>query len=531
MKNQEKFKEIMEQLRSQKTSNNVAKVSVQEKAVGNMNARSITQGEEEEMYSTPLNKSLASLTTYSYQTTPENVMGAVPDSAIIGLMLPNYYYAEFRMDLTTVANYFDITEEKLRSCFLVVTPENVSSGYCAFTIVNSVGDTLLTWNNNVGGEIELSVEDVYNGEQDEIYFKLMPMMGINGMVGFPICGVALKKNTPFMKNVYYGNESQEDCSLQVMDIYVPKNADGTYKAGTFPAVITIHGGAWRGGSKEDYNYMTEYITNTCNCVHVNMNYRLTTGSPGGNNITYVDMLKDIQSVIEYLNTYWNSYHIDTSKIALMGYSAGGHLALLYAYKERCCRQSGNNCDECTLKNSCNNIVVGVGQNPISLVISEAGPTCFVDKNNNVLHTDPFICAMAGVEYRGEGYIYQHNNPSHNNYEQDLYEVSILSEVSPLIYANNNSPYTILAYGSNLNTPPDNLTFTSGDGFLPYSQATAVYNELGASKCSLFELTDVAHGEFGEDENGDPKKMHPESSKSGEWNQARAAYYQKIQELT
>ena len=49
MKNQEKFKEIMEQLRSQKTSNHVAKVSVEEKAVENMITRSITQGEEEKM--------------------------------------------------------------------------------------------------------------------------------------------------------------------------------------------------------------------------------------------------------------------------------------------------------------------------------------------------------------------------------------------------------------------------------------------------------------------------------------------------
>ena len=482
MKNQEKFKEIMEQLRSQKTSNNVAKVSVQEKAVGNMNARSITQGEEEEMYSTPLNKSLASLTTYSYQTTPENATEVGSDGAIIGLMPPNYYYAEFRMDLTTVANYFDITEEKLRSCFLVVTPENVSSGYCAFTIVNSVGDTLLTWNNNVGGEIELSVEDVYNGEQDEIYFKLMPMMGINGMVGFPICGVALKKNTPFMKNAYYGNEPQEDCPLQVMDIYVPKNADGTYKTGSFPVVITIHGGSWCRGSKEYYNYMTDFITDTCNCVHVNMNYRLTTGVPWGNDITYEDMLDDIQLVIKYLNDHSAFYHVDTSKIALMGHSAGGHLALLYAYK-----------------------------NPtqIDLVISEAGPTYFTE---NILESLPLtqrneILAMVG-----------------SNNAVDLYNAS------PLKYATSNVPYTILAYGSNLNTPPDNLTFTSGDGFLPYSQATVLQGVLGEN-CSLFELKDVAHGDFGEDENGDPKKMHPESSKSGEWNQARAAYYQKIQELT
>ena len=316
----------------------------------------------------------------------------------------------------------------------------------------------------------------------------MPTMGINGMVGFPICGIALKKNTPFMKNVYYGNKSQEYCPLQVMDIYVPKNADGTYKAGTFPAVITIHGGAWRGGSKEDYNYMTEYITNTCNCVHVNMNYRLTTGSPGGNNITYVDMLKDIQSVIEYLNTYWNSYHIDTSKIALMGYSAGGHLALLYAYR-----------------------------NPtqIVLVISEAGPTDFTTRLDLLYGSAPDQDLMENLLGKHDG---------KDSWMKKIEGASPIKNVPENV--GDNFPYTILAYGNGKACP----TQESGDGTVPYSQATVLQGVLGEN-CSLFELKNVAHGEFGEDENGDPKIMHPESSRSGEWNQARAAYYQKIQELT
>ena len=43
MKNQEKIKEILERIRSKENGNNVAKVSVEEKAVENMNTRSITQ--------------------------------------------------------------------------------------------------------------------------------------------------------------------------------------------------------------------------------------------------------------------------------------------------------------------------------------------------------------------------------------------------------------------------------------------------------------------------------------------------------
>ena len=47
--------------------------------------------------------------------------------------------------------------------------------------------------------------------------------------------------------------------------------------------------------------------------------------------------------------------------------------------------------------------------------------------------------------------------------------------------------------------------------------------------TLFTLQNVEHRDFGEKENGEPKKIHPESTISGEWNQEREWYYQKIRE--
>ena len=78
----------------------------------------------------------------------------------------------------------------------------------------------------------------------------------------------------------------------------------------------------------------------------------------------------------------------------------------------------------------------------------------------------------------------------------------LEAASPITYAvGNNLPYTILAYGSNLNTPPDNPTFTSGDTLIPYSQVdaiTGVLDELGNSvdRYVLYTFDGVAHGDFG-----------------------------------
>ena len=167
----------------------------------------------------------------------------------------------------------------------------------------------------------------------------------------------------------------------------------------------------------------------------------------------------------------------------MGWSAGGHLALLYAYKERRCRQSGNNCDGCALENSCNNIVVGVGQHPIKLVISEAGPTNFLikDDNGNSIPAIQNICNLVGIT----------ENDSNTNDK--------LFSASPIKYVTVEEgedavdvPYTILAYGSGISCG----SMGDGDGTVAYSQATSLAAQLAANKYMLYPLPNIAHLQFG-----------------------------------
>ena len=149
---------------------------------------------------------------------------------------------------------------------------------------------------------------------------------------------------PKLEKIPYGTAHE----LHEFDIHFPKHSVTGTKV---PAVLTIHGGNWTGGSKLYFDDYTDRII-AQGCAHINMNYRLIDYK--GDKPTKDNMLNDIESVIRKIKTTYSAY-IDTSKLALMGWSAGGHLALMYA----CERDDWDN-EELI---------------PIKLVISEAGPTC------------------------------------------------------------------------------------------------------------------------------------------------------------
>jgi acetyl esterase/lipase len=58
-----------------------------------------------------------------------------------------------------------------------------------------------------------------------------------------------------------------------------------------------------------------------------MNYRFVTSGA-----TYLDMLDDISLVLQFIKDYAEDLTVDPTQIALVGESAGAHLALLYSYR-------------------------------------------------------------------------------------------------------------------------------------------------------------------------------------------------------
>jgi acetyl esterase/lipase len=122
-----------------------------------------------------------------------------------------------------------------------------------------------------------------------------------------------------MLNVAYGSHTR-----QVYDIHLP-----AYRDTNTPVLLMIHGGAWKAGQKEDFNYYLNLIKSKwTNVAIVNMNYRLASNA---NNIHHSEIIADINTALNHVNTHRVSYHI-SDNVGVMGASAGGQLAMIYTYK-------------------------------------------------------------------------------------------------------------------------------------------------------------------------------------------------------
>lgn len=120
------------------------------------------------------------------------------------------------------------------------------------------------------------------------------------------------------------NESYGKDVLQRFDIHYPVSMSGRPSE----VLILLHGGSWSGGDK---SYLAPTVDalqkRKKNLAIVNINYRLTSTS----GIRLEQQLADIQLLVEYLRQNATRYNITDGKFVIGGVSAGGHLALDYAY--------------------------------------------------------------------------------------------------------------------------------------------------------------------------------------------------------
>jgi acetyl esterase/lipase len=122
-------------------------------------------------------------------------------------------------------------------------------------------------------------------------------------------------------DVAYSNANTQ----QKLDVYLPANRSSA----TTYVCILIHGGSWQSGDKTDFNTDIATLKNLVgNYAIINLNYSLANGST----ILLQQQIDDINTAINFIHSKANEYQINTSKIGIIGASAGAHLSLLKSYK-------------------------------------------------------------------------------------------------------------------------------------------------------------------------------------------------------
>lgn len=116
------------------------------------------------------------------------------------------------------------------------------------------------------------------------------------------------------KDIHYYSPEQRALSL---DIFSPAKKSDTFK----PAIILIHGGGWRSGDRTLMYPLADYLAKH-GYIAIPVEYRL---SPEAQ---YPAAVNDIKQAVEWILDNGSAYQIDTSRIAILGCSAGGQLASL-----------------------------------------------------------------------------------------------------------------------------------------------------------------------------------------------------------
>lgn len=114
-------------------------------------------------------------------------------------------------------------------------------------------------------------------------------------------------------------------SYGTFDFYEPTSDSGRANR---PAILAIHGGAWKGGDKGWGGNIADELC-PFGYVVVSINYRLSS-QPGG---TWPAQIEDVQQALKYIRANARQFRIDPVRIASLGMSAGGHLATMAALRD------------------------------------------------------------------------------------------------------------------------------------------------------------------------------------------------------
>jgi acetyl esterase/lipase len=141
-----------------------------------------------------------------------------------------------------------------------------------------------------------------------MYFRFLAVLTLVTLA------VAAEQKIRIVKDVVYGTDDPE---LQRLDAYLVQGPK------PLPVVIEFHGGGWREGTKNDLDQHFGFLRRLLDegVSLISADYRLTPKA------VHPAQVEDAARVVQFVRSRAREWNLDPERIALMGGSAGGHLAL------------------------------------------------------------------------------------------------------------------------------------------------------------------------------------------------------------
>ena len=259
----------------------------------------------------------------------------------------------------------------------------------------------------------------------------------------PVVGILAPANdscyaqAPTHKDVAYDDEHSSQC----LDVYLVKSDKPA------PAMIYIHGGGWRAGTKKNLPAWLEAFVAEGRLSVISVEYRFT------NVETHPAQVNDCLRAIQFVRQNAQKWNIDTKRIGVTGGSAGGHLSAYVALHDDVAKADS---DDAVERQS----------SRVACAVSFAGPTDW-SLLSKIKHLHPAYRQLIG---------YEPGTPAAR------LGAELIKDVSPISFVSSDDPPVMQVHGDK-------------DVIVPLEHASNLHEKLESTGVTS-ELVIIAGGNHG-----------------------------------
>lgn len=232
------------------------------------------------------------------------------------------------------------------------------------------------------------------------------------------------------KDIEYGRVGDRPLLL---DLYMPVSPQNPV-----PVLLFIHGGGWYKGDRADYKYYTVYYAQK-GYAAASISYRLS------DDAKFPAAVEDAKCAVRWVRANASTYGFEPDSIAVIGGSAGGHLAMMVGYTAGDPALEGNSGHP-------------ESSSQVRAVVNFYGPS---DLTTETARTASEVTRFLGITYD--------ENPQR------------FAQASPITYIDGDCPPTLIFHGT-------------VDQLVPYEQSEILARKLKAAgvPCELHLLEGWPH---------------------------------------